>query len=193
MAAHTGTARTAIIDAAYVALSELGYARATTAEICRRAGVGSGTFFHHFPTKPDVVLAVLDDGRDDARARGRALAERARTSADVALEQWAHLTAADAGDSRLAGFVAALSSMPPHAGVTDRLAELTAIDRTAIVSIVACGVRDAGWRTDMSTERLATVLLALADGAVTAGVEHPQQAPLTAAEILDAARRLVAG
>lgn len=193
MAAHTGTARAALIEAAYDALSDLGYAGATTAEICRRAGVGSGTFFHFFPTKPDVVVAVLAEGRDDARERNAALDERARTSADAALAEWARQTAADATDPRLAGFVAALSAMPAHPRITDELAELAAYDRAGLTAVVRSGARDAGWRTDISVERLTLLLLALADGAVTGGIERSHVAPLTAAEILDAARRLVSG
>lgn len=60
MAAQRGGAnREAILAAAYQAVATLGYTGATTADICRRAGVSSGTFFHYFPTKEDVLLALL--------------------------------------------------------------------------------------------------------------------------------------
>ncbi len=40
-------------------IAELGYHRATTAEICARAGVTHGALFHHFKTRVDLVLAAL--------------------------------------------------------------------------------------------------------------------------------------
>ena len=41
-------------------------------EIARRAGVGAGTVYRHFPTKEALVVAVAED-------RVRRIAERART------------------------------------------------------------------------------------------------------------------
>ena len=38
------------------------------AEIARRAGVGTGTLFRHFPTKHDLLVAVMLDRTDDMRA-----------------------------------------------------------------------------------------------------------------------------
>jgi len=42
------------------ALAELG-ATAPTREIARRAGVAVGTFFRHFPTKDDLISAIMVD------------------------------------------------------------------------------------------------------------------------------------
>jgi AcrR family transcriptional regulator len=50
----------AVVDAAVDALGELGYARTTTAEIARRAGVSQGGLFRHFDSRMDVVLAAAD-------------------------------------------------------------------------------------------------------------------------------------
>src|SRR5690349_18329101 len=52
--------RALLIEAAIASLSELGYARTTTATIAARAGVTTGALHHHFPTKEDLFLAVLD-------------------------------------------------------------------------------------------------------------------------------------
>lgn len=68
MAARRGALnREAILGAAHDVISERGYHAATTAEMCRRAGVSSGTFFHYFPRKLDVVVAILTF---DARSEG---------------------------------------------------------------------------------------------------------------------------
>lgn len=41
---------------------------ASVADIARRAGVGVGTLFRHFPTKHELLLATLELGFDDIRA-----------------------------------------------------------------------------------------------------------------------------
>ncbi|NRQ49287.1 TetR/AcrR family transcriptional regulator [Aeromicrobium stalagmiti] len=50
----------AIVDAAVAALGEVGYARTTTAEIARRAGVSQGGLFRHFESRLDVIFAAAD-------------------------------------------------------------------------------------------------------------------------------------
>src|SRR5699024_12540014 len=59
--------RLQIIDAGLTVFARRGYAGATTAAICREAGIGSGTFFHYFPTKLSLVLAILDEGATESR------------------------------------------------------------------------------------------------------------------------------
>ena len=51
--------RAALIEAARAALIELGLASAPTAVIAARAGVSHGTLFRHFPTKTDLLIAVV--------------------------------------------------------------------------------------------------------------------------------------
>jgi len=45
------------------ALAELGI-NASTREIARRAGLATGTFFRHFPTKDDLLSAIMADHYD---------------------------------------------------------------------------------------------------------------------------------
>jgi AcrR family transcriptional regulator len=47
---------------------------ASTEEVARLAGVGIGTVFRHFPTKQELLLAVLADRLEQLRDRARALA-----------------------------------------------------------------------------------------------------------------------
>jgi AcrR family transcriptional regulator len=49
-----------LLDATVTCLAELGYARTSTTEIVRRAGVSRGAQVHHFPTKADLVASALD-------------------------------------------------------------------------------------------------------------------------------------
>lgn len=49
-----------LLDAAQAAFAELGYEGAGVAEICRRAGVSKGAFYHHFASKQALFLALLE-------------------------------------------------------------------------------------------------------------------------------------
>jgi AcrR family transcriptional regulator len=59
--------RERVLAAAVTVFAEQG-AEASVAEIARRAGVGAGTLFRHFPTKHDLLLATLELGFDDVQA-----------------------------------------------------------------------------------------------------------------------------
>jgi AcrR family transcriptional regulator len=64
----------AIVDAAVGCLLELGYARTSTTEVQRRAGLSRGALLHHFPAKAQLMAATV---RHLAYLRGRELKERA--------------------------------------------------------------------------------------------------------------------
>jgi AcrR family transcriptional regulator len=53
--------RRSLLDATYEALLEVGYARTSTAEICRRAGTPRGTMLHHYPTRDALIVATMED------------------------------------------------------------------------------------------------------------------------------------
>ena len=70
--------RTHILDAAQECIAEHGYDATGVAEICQRAGLSKGAFYHHFPTKQALFMALLERwlaGLDAelAAARGGAL------------------------------------------------------------------------------------------------------------------------
>jgi AcrR family transcriptional regulator len=52
--------RNRILDAAYRQFGLQGYEAASVASICQAAGVSKGAFYHHFPTKQSIFMAILE-------------------------------------------------------------------------------------------------------------------------------------
>lgn len=66
--------RAQLLEAAEACFSESGYDGAGVAEICRRARVSKGAFYHHFSTKQAIFLELLSrwlEGLDTQIARAR--------------------------------------------------------------------------------------------------------------------------
>ena len=51
--------RQRLLDAALHEFRSRGYAATTVDDLCRAAGVGKGSFFHHFPSKEALALAAV--------------------------------------------------------------------------------------------------------------------------------------
>ena len=56
----SGGARSKLLDAAISIIRGKGYAATSVDELCARAGVTKGAFFHHFPTKDSLAVAAAN-------------------------------------------------------------------------------------------------------------------------------------
>ncbi|MCI3133911.1 TetR/AcrR family transcriptional regulator [Phenylobacterium aquaticum] len=74
-AERTAAMRARLIDAAVVCLNRLGYSATTLATIAEEAGVSRGGMLHQFPSKVDLMLAVVAfaSGYDERPQAPRAL------------------------------------------------------------------------------------------------------------------------
>ncbi|WP_156670005.1 TetR/AcrR family transcriptional regulator, partial [Mycobacterium sp. E3305] len=68
--------RTRIITAAMRTVAEMGYSRTTIREIARAADMTSGSLYHYFPNKAELIKAAIAARTDVALPRLRAAAER---------------------------------------------------------------------------------------------------------------------
>src|SRR5688572_4966039 len=64
-----------LIEAADAEFTEKG-AAASLDEIAKRAGVGIGTLYRHFPTRDDLIARVLQESTQALVSRGRALLDK---------------------------------------------------------------------------------------------------------------------
>src|ERR1700741_2291226 len=58
MARAMAPAREKLLEAAFAVIREKGYVAATVDELCARAGVAKGSFFHHFKDKEALAVAA---------------------------------------------------------------------------------------------------------------------------------------
>lgn len=86
--------RRALLDAALEAF-ERGGVTASLDDIAKAAGVGPGTLYRHFPSRDDLVLAVIDDGLLVLAELGEGLLESPNPVA--ALTDWLEAFISQAG------------------------------------------------------------------------------------------------
>jgi len=183
--------RLVIIDAALTVFAQRGYDGTTTAAICRQAGIGSGTFFHYFPTKRDVLLAILTFGIGDARDRAEAYA--GRTDALGVVLDIVRSGAEDVADPRMPGFVRAVGGIMHQPDVAEKLDEDTRAQRDLMLPWVERAQRAGEIRTDLDAGRITSWLYLLTDGFLGRAASEETFSVAAETEVLvDTARRFLA-
>lgn len=104
--------RARILEAALAALQDS--PRASLSAIAKRAGVGIGTLYRHFPTREDLLVAVYRNELDQLVSSAEALL--ATQPPDQALAAWLDRLAASARQK--VGLAEVLSSLGAHDRLT---------------------------------------------------------------------------
>jgi AcrR family transcriptional regulator len=102
--------RRLVLDAAHNAFTRNGVT-ASLDDVARAAGVGPGTLYRHFPTRDELVLAVIDDGLTDLHRLGTELLDD--PDPVDALRRWLDAYIAQGG--MFEGLARTLASPPPPA------------------------------------------------------------------------------
>lgn len=183
--------RLRIIDAALTRFAADGYEATTTASICAQARIGSGTFFHYFPTKADVLLGILELGTAETAAW---FAEQSgREDAAGVLRDWIDHTVEDFSDRRIAGFVRAVGAVMSRPEFAAALAADDRATRTGLLNWVELAQRQGSLRTDLDAPRLTSWLMVLTDGFADRIATDDGFTALSEGSVLrDAGRRLLA-
>ncbi len=156
--------RARILAAATEVFEEHGTS-ASTEEVARRAGVAIGTVFRHFPTKDDLLAAIMKDLQSRLAAEADALAAEGRPTAlftffaDVvehaaSTRTVVHLLAAagtDIGvDRQLTGFGEALDTLLARAQQAHTIHSDVQLDEViALLTAASQGALVAGWTPEL--------------------------------------------
>jgi AcrR family transcriptional regulator len=168
--------REALLAVAREVVAESG-TEASLRDVARRAGVGIGTLYRHFPTREALLEAVLRDGLDELNADAdRLLAESSPGAALVAwLARFAEgagsfhglpasvLAALGDGESELHASCVAVHSSA--ARLLERAQEFGEIRPDVDAADVVVAASAIGWAAENSSpERAAKIMRLLADG-----------------------------
>jgi AcrR family transcriptional regulator len=167
--------RRRVLDAARTSFAEDGL-DVRIEKVARRAGVGVGTVYRHFPTKEDLLQALADDrfsGLAEAATRGledpdpwngfesfmrhsaRVMAEDRALS--EAMDQRSEMCGRAAEEVDLLGIVGKLLERAQRAGVLRD--DLAADDVPSLICGLGRATRPSGGRPTMSWERYLEIIL----------------------------------
>ncbi|MEV4625239.1 helix-turn-helix domain-containing protein [Micromonospora sp. NPDC049523] len=169
--------RTRILDAAEAVFSE-GGAAASTEEVANRAGVAIGTVFRHFPTKTDLLAAIMkellrrltDDVRtldNDGDAATGLFTFFARMVAESAAKRTVVQLLADAGvgvdlGDSVRALQEAVGALLARAQRADVVRADVRLDEVMALLVSTCqGALHAGWDADLQRRTLAVVFAGL--------------------------------
>lgn len=165
-----GTARARLLDAAEQVLAESGYDGASVTDIVTRAALTKGAFYWNFASKQDLFYALIEE-RLDRRVRG--LVET--LASDETPLSLSEALIAIVDEQRplfmLTREFWSLAVRDPELG--ERYVERQRSLRAAIAAALAARVGVGGTEAD----RLATVLIALANGLAEQRVADPTAVP----------------
>ncbi len=184
--------RLAIVEAALTCFADHGFERTGTAAICRAAGIGSGTFFHYFPTKLDVLLAVLRLGTAGTEEWFAAQSQAGRADAAAVVDEFVTHTVAECADPRMPGFVKAVGALVAEPDVAAALARDTAATHGGLLPWIKAAQAAGDVRVDVSADRLCTWVLVVLDGFLSRLAEDEAfEARAEQGMLVDAVRRLL--
>jgi AcrR family transcriptional regulator len=171
--------RERILSAAEKVFAEKG-AAASTDEVAVRAGVAVGTVFRHFPTKDDLLRAIvkallarLTDKLDELIARG--------DPATAFFQFFTHMVEQAAAQKTVAQLLA-------ETGVAVPVAEPVQGLRQAIEALLTSGQQAGAIRPDVRLDEVLALLTGACQGALHAGWD-PDLQRRTLAVIFDGLRR----
>lgn len=172
--------RVAIIEAAHELFAQ--NPLVPLSEVAKRAGVGAGTLYRHFPTREALVEAVYAAELDDVGTSAAKLLDE--HPPEVALRAWMDRYAAFVATKR--GMVDTLRT----AWASGRIAAPTTRERItgAISTILAAGARDGSLRADVPADDVTAMLVGVLLS--TGAGDSPEQTGRLLDLVLDALRPL---
>ncbi|MFK5647998.1 TetR/AcrR family transcriptional regulator [Ornithinimicrobium sp. LYQ121] len=187
-AARPSAARERILDQAIALFYARGIRGVGVNLIIAESGVAKATFYKHFPSKDDLVVAYLDKVDDVWTGQLREAAEAAGPDpADQLVGMFDALSNACRREGfRGCAFINTAAESQPTTPVHAR----TVAHKTAVLAWVRGLAEQAGARNPGALARSLTMLLdgGLASGALDADPEAPAVAKATARAVVEAAR-----
>jgi AcrR family transcriptional regulator len=170
--------RARVLEAARSAFADLG-AAVPLDEIARRAGVGAGTVYRHFPTKEALFEAVVAGGLEDLVERSVALREAPDAGAAF-FEFFSSMVEQARFNRALCDALEASTGGPVELSHGDFKADVQREFRTALGELLGRAQAAGAVRTDVEVPDV----IALIAGAVLASQRHDPGTPTKALTVI---------
>ena len=167
--------RATILDAAVRRFSISGYDAASVDDICEEAGVSKGAFYHHFPTKQTVFLALLEGWLKTIDTGLDGLRKETVPETFVAMTKLLPVI-----------FTSADESMPMFLEFWTQASRDETVWKATIapyrhyreyfINLIRDGIEEGSLKQDVDPESAAQVILSLAVGLFLQGVLDPKGA-----------------
>ncbi|MCZ2403262.1 TetR/AcrR family transcriptional regulator [Paenarthrobacter sp. Z7-10] len=170
--------RRTIVAAAHAVFAARGYRGGSLQDVADRVGMSQTSLLHYFPTKSDLLLAVLN-WRDSITGDGTAPSDPDEAFVDEIIRQ-AHFNESIPGVIELYTVLCAESVTEDHPGrkyFLERFATLRGVYARSLTSLAEQGKL----RSGVDPERAAASLIALWDGIQTQWLLAPDSIDMAAA------------
>ncbi|GIE84877.1 TetR/AcrR family transcriptional regulator [Actinoplanes regularis] len=154
--------RARILNAAETVFAELG-ANASTEEVARRAGVAIGTVFRHFPTKNDLLAAIMK------QLLARLVAEAGELNGPAGLFEFFERLVAQAAEKR------SVVELLARAGMDLRLPDAVGRLEQALGGLLAQAQAGGTVRPEVALPEVMALLISVCQGALHGGWEEGLQ------------------
>ena len=177
MQPRSETTHTRIKSAAIAAFCHSGYDAASVAEICEAAGVSKGAFYHHFPSKQALFLAIMEDwlgGIDNLlfseERNGKTVPKRIKEMGN------AMGVIFRAASGQLPMFMEFMVQASREQAVWDAVIAPYRAYRENFASLIEKGKQEGSILPSADADQVAQALISLAVGILLQGVVDPQAA-----------------
>jgi len=152
-----------ILDAAFREFAENGYARASTDQIVRDAGIGKGTLFYYFNNKKELYRDLVDISVRELT--GRFLGQASGSGDYLERYKQASMLKMKAYHERpdMLNFLGRIYLEPDESLTAETAGKLVEIRKTALSSFLACD-DDTPFRADIPREKILSMIKWLMDG-----------------------------
>jgi AcrR family transcriptional regulator len=169
--------RKQIMTAAVELLCRQGYDAASVAEICERAGVSKGAFYHHFPSKQKLFLSILDQWLGDLdtqlmsfRSPGKNISRTIQDMADTIGSVFS------VASGQLPMFMEFMVQASRDKVIWDAAIEPYRDYQKKFAGLIEEGIKEGSFKEDTDPQIAARVLLSFSIGLLLQGIVMPDVA-----------------